>query len=180
MKLRPLTCSDGRQTSCLCADGSETAEELLSASVRAEFLAVNRRDPDAEPVLEVLQKALGAGLLVSELWQDRFPGAGVLISSAISGGDLRTRFRDAAEYAPGRCVLLLEPICIAISLPSLDGQGQETRMPREPGFYSEALGCRYIHRPGQAVLFDTEESLAVKCRWAMEAGFSGWISTEEK
>lgn len=172
MVVRPIYDAAGQSFSCLYVPEPIPIGQLRGA----DYLAANWQDRTAEVPLTVLEKEFGEKLLVPEQWRDILPKAGILISSSISGGDLRQRFQKAAEAAPGRCWLLMERLSMAFSLPCPDGQGEAVASPETEGFYSEALGCRYTHQPGQVILFDTDETLEQKRQWAMEAGFLGWIS----
>lgn len=178
MKIRSLISLSGSKLPCLFSRGHESADALIAAMSKADYLAADWDYPAGKEELMLLADVLGPRLLVSEPWQAMFPQAGVLIESSISGGDLRTRFFDAAEAYPDRCWLLAERLCAAFPLPCPDGQGKQTQPPAEEGFFAESLGCRYVHKPGQVILFDTDETLQQKCRWALDAGFLGWISEE--
>ena len=179
MVLHSIYDSAGQTHPCLYSSQPEPIGRLLSAMTDGAYLAAHWADPTAEVPLAALEKELGHKLLVPERWQYIFPQTGLLISSSISGGDLKSRFREAAERGPNRCWLLLEPMSMAFSLPCPDGQGQPVEPPEAKGFYSEALGCRYVHSPGQVILFDTDETLAQKRQWAMAAGFLGWLDIQK-
>lgn len=176
MVLLPISNAAGQTFQCLYAPQPEPSNRLLSAMEQADYLAANWTDPTVEVPLLALAQALGENLLVPERWQYILPQSGLLISSAISGGDLKHRFQEAAVAHPGRCWLLLEPMSMVFSLPCLDGQGQTVEKPETDGFFAESLGCRYVHTPEQVILFDTEETMEQKRQWAMAAGFTGWIS----
>ena len=106
---------------------------------------------------------------------DETRGLYYLVMDYVSGGDLRQRFREAAEH--WQCWLQLQPMAVVFPLPCPDGQGSPvSELPKSAGFYSEALGCRYVHTPQQVILFDTEETLEQKIRLAQEFGFTGIIS----
>lgn len=178
MKIRALNPSAGSELPCLFSSGPESADALIAAMSQADYLAADWEYPTGKEELMLLSDVLGPRLLVAEPWQAVFPKAGVLIESSISGGDLRTRFSDAAAAYPDRCWLLAERLCAAFPLPCPDGQGKKAEPPAEEGFFAESLGCRYVHKPGQVILFDTDETLKQKCRWAVDAGFLGWLSEE--
>ena len=168
MVLQTLTDFYGGTHSAVCSFAPEPEEELLQAE--AEYVVVDWPQP-ASPALAVLDSRL----LLPESWAHLFPQAGLLISSAMSGGDLRQRFREAAEHR--QCWLQLQPMAVVFTLPCPDGQGSPvSELPKSVGFYSEALGCRYVHTPQQVILFDTEETLEQKIRLAQECGFTGIIS----
>ena len=109
---------------------------------------------------------------VQEIWKELLPDAPLLISSAICGGNLRTRFEEAASKR--RCCLLLEPIRMQFPLPCFDGCGEPVRdIPNGKHFYSDALCCYYAHTPTSVILWDTEETLNRKIQLAKDAGFFG-------
>lgn len=143
-------------------------EDLPADGIRA-VLTKDRQD---EAALCALSAAMGERLCVQEVWKELLPQTTLLISSAICGGDIRTRFSQAA--AERSCCLLLEPIRTRFSLPCPSGQGEPfSELPPKPHFYSEALCCYYAHKPPQLFLWDTEETLENKISLAGEAGFCG-------
>ena len=167
MVLQTLTDFYGGSHSAVCSFAPEPVEELLQAE--AEYVVVDWPEPAPQPF-----GALGNRLLVPESWAQLFPQAGLLISSAMSGGDIQQRFKEAAAHR--QCWLQLQPMAVVFPLPCPDGQGHPvTDLPKSAGFYSETLGCRYIHTPQQVILFDTEETLEQKIRLAQECGFVGII-----
>ena len=179
MVLLPMYDATGEVYRCLYVPQPVPFSKLSAPMAEADYLAADWEDPTAEAPLSVLYEQLGEKLLVAESWQDVFPKAGVLISSSISGGNLKARFQQAAEVAQGRCWLLLERMSMSFPLPCPNGQGQPADPPREEGFYAESLGCRYIHSPDRAILFDTEETLEQKRNLAMNVGFSGWMNMQK-
>ena len=134
--------------------------------------AVLTEDRADEPHLRRICTQRGASIAVREVWRELFPEASLLISSAICGGDIRTRFEEAARARS--CYLLLEPIRMRFKLPCPDGCGEFLQeIPDGPHFYSDALFCNYAHSPGAVVLWDTEQTMERKIRAAMDAGFLG-------
>ena len=178
MKIRTLNLSSGCSEPCLFSRTVQAADVLIAAMSTADHLAAVWDYPAGAEELMLAADVLGNRLLVSEPWQAMFPQAGVLIESSISGGDLRTRFSDAADAYPGRCWLLTERLCAAFPLPCPNGQGTRTEPPAETGFFAESLGCRYVHKPGQVILFDTDETLEKKRQWALDTGFLGWLQAD--
>ncbi len=176
---RTIYDNTGKEFSCLWLPEPVPPGQIRSAMTNADYLAAVWQDRTAEVPLSVLEKEYGSHLLVSECWRQLLSHAGILISSSISGGDLRQRFRQAAEAAPNRCWLLLERLSMRFPLPCPDGQGQPAEQPEEAGFFAESLGCRYVHQPGKVILFDTDETLAQKRQMAISAGFLGWITRME-
>ena len=175
MVLLPMYDVSGQVLRCLYASEPTPINKLQLPMAEADYLAADWADSTAEVPLSMLWERYGKRLLVPEPWQAVFPEAGVLISSSISGGNLKARFQQAAEKAPCRCWLLLERMSMSFPLPCPDGQGRSVEQPQEEGFYAEKLGCRYVHTPERVILFDTDETLEQKRQWAMDAGFAGWI-----
>ena len=169
-----LTSYNGSNLTAVWSPQTEAIDPLLNTE--ADCIAVGWEDPDALPLLLQLAET-GRRLLVPEIWQAALPQAELLVSSAMSGGDLKQRFRQL----PGqRCWLRLEPMRMAFPLPCPDGQGTTvTDLPESSGFYAEALGCRYIHAPGQVILFDTAETLEQKILLAKDCGFQGFVQIPE-
>lgn len=142
-------------------------------------IAILTTDLASEPALLSLAEALGPRLVVPEVWREVLPQAGLLISSAISGGSLRQRFQEAAERSPRRCWLLLEPMQMEFPLPCHTGIGKPIDAATyDRQFFSKDLCCQYTHfiRNGQGimVLWDTEESLSKKLELAKNCNFLGF------
>lgn len=140
--------------------------------------AILTTDMEQEDTLALMELHLGPKLVLPEFWANRFPRCGVLISSAICGGELRTRLRNATEAYPHRCWLLAEPQPVEFPLPCPDGCGRPAAQPTGPSFYSQALCCQYTHffrnHQGYFTLWDTEQTLAQKIALAKELGFLGY------
>ena len=179
MVLLPMYDATGQVFRCLYVPQPMPMSKMMVPMAEADYLAADWADSTAEVPLSILYEKLEDKLLVAEPWRTAFPQAGVLISSSISGGDLKSRFQKAAEDSPGRCWLLLERLSMAFPLPCPDGQGQPAEQPQAEGFYAESLGCRYVHTPEQVILFDTDETLEQKKVWATDAGFTGWIKMQK-
>ena len=129
------------------------------------ILTTNRQDEDR--LRQICDR-----FAVQEVWKELLPHAPLLISSAICGGDIRTRFEEAASKR--RCCLLPEPIRMRFPLPCLDGCGEAvTELPDGPHFYSDVLCCYYAHTPSSMTLWDTEETMQKKIQLAKDAGFYG-------
>ena len=115
-------------------------------------------------------------ILTENAWQAGC-GAEMLISSALSGGDLRSRIEEALARCPGLC-LDLERLCRSFPLPCPDGEGEELSAQALAGLlrkgakpnYSEELGCKaftaQVKGEIRVVLFDDRESLCNKTRLA--------------
>lgn len=171
-----LTLSDfeGSSHTAVYSSRPEPVEAFLAAE--ADCLIADWQTAEALPQLLQLAET-GRRLLVAECWQSVFPQAELIIPSSMSGGDLRQRFR---QLRGRRCWLQLEPMRLAFSLPCPDGQGVPVSgLPGKEGFYSEALGCRYVHSPGQVILFDTAETLEQKILLAKDCGFQGFFQVPE-
>lgn len=130
-------------------------------------------------------------LYVPEQYAGSSSHARALVSSAISGGSLEQRLRDALEqYGPERVVLFLEKRAEDFFLPSPTGSGQpltaealeQLRSRFQPSvFFSQELCARYFtymtrESGAHFVLFDDGETLEKKLevsqrlgiRWAMK------------
>jgi len=140
------------------------------------YWAVLTTAREEEGRLLELHRSMGDRLIVPEVWKELLPDSPILISSAISGGDLRTRFRQAAEEHD--CYLLPEPLGMRFPLPCRDGVGETVEVPDTQGFYSETLCCYYAHEPGSVILWDTEETMMQKTLLAKELGFLGCVETK--
>ena len=119
-------------------------------------------------------------ILTENAWQAGC-GAEMLISSAISGGDLRTRIGEAEESCGVLC-LDLERLCRSFPLPCPDGEGEELSAQALAGYlrkgakpsYSEELGCKAftaeVKGETRFILFDDRETLCKKARLAASLG----------
>jgi len=142
--------------------------------------AVLTKSRSDEPVLIELAQQFGSNLVVPEIWRNILPQAGVLISSAISGGTMNERVQEAAAANPRRCWLMLEPMATEFPLPCPDGIGKEiTITDYGNSFYSEALCCMYTHFATEQragfIVWDTEQTLLRKMELAKNAGFLGFV-----
>ncbi len=119
-------------------------------------------------------------ILTESAWRDGC-GAELMISTALSGGDLRTRLEEAAARCPQLC-LDLERLCRSFPLPCPDGEGEALsrqalgellRRGRKPSF-SRELMCKAMQTEirGQTrfILFDDRETLCEKVRLAASMG----------
>lgn len=147
------------------------------------------------PPLPLLSRALealagplgkrGWPLYVPEPYGDRVEGARVLISSALSGGSLAQRLRDAQErYGRDRVVLAVERVAEDFYLPAPQGQGRPlTREElealleeRKPSVFFSGELCAhyftYMSRDNGAhfVLFDDAGSIRKKLLTAQALG----------
>ena len=141
------------------------------------------RDRALEDAVAALSVKLGSRLLLPEAWSQLLPQAGVLVSSAISGGTLKERFQEAARAYSHRCWLFLEPMRMEFPLPCPTGTGTPvSALSGHTSFYSDALCCYYSHfireNQGFMILWDTEETMAAKLELARACGFSGWAAPE--
>lgn len=150
------------------------AINALAPEGYAAVLTSNRND---EAQLIALSADMKERLVVQEAWKEILPKSSLLISSAISGGDLRQRFREAA--AKRSCFLLIDPIKTTFPLPCPDGVGTPvSEIPPTPHFYSDALCCYYAHSKSSFTLWDTEETLLKKMQLAKDFGFLGFAVQE--
>lgn len=136
-----------------------------------------------------LQQA-GLTLAVPEAYGEVTGSASVLISSALSGGNLEVRLKEAIErYGAGRVVLALERMGEDFLLPSPSGQGtplspqalQALRQRVRPAVYwSGELCARYFtyRSEGQVhfVLFDDGAALSKKLELADRLGVTRSIA----
>lgn len=170
---------------CLQLPEGEETQDLLTLAWEGRLAAALWEDPAQAGRLEALEAALGPRLLVSEVWRDLLPRAGILIPAALSGGTLAQRLEEAVQAAPGRCWLHLRPMAMRFPLPCPTGCGAplpEAALAAQLGdkttFFSPELCCRYAYDlkngPG-IILYDTEETLAQKLEMARDAGFMGAV-----
>ena len=119
-------------------------------------------------------------ILTENAWQAGC-GAEMLISSALSGGDLRARIEEARDRCGGLS-LDLERICRSFPLPCPDGEGEELSAQALAGYlrngakpsYSEELGCKafsaQVKGETRIILFDDRETLCKKTQLAAALG----------
>lgn len=125
----------------------------------------------------------GLCLLVPEAYAGVTEGAGVLISTALSGGSLELRLREALErHGPERVVLALERMGEDYTLPAPAGRGQrltpqalsQLRSRRPCIYWSQDLCARYFtyqaHEGVHFVLFDDDAALQEKLALARRLG----------
>ena len=115
-------------------------------------------------------------LIVPEVWKELLPQASLLVSSALSGGEIQERFEDAARCRS--CWLLIEPMCIRFPLPFPNGIGTQISEPPNHGLYSKIMCCYYAHNESSVILWDTEETIERKMHLARSAGFKGFVKTD--
>jgi hypothetical protein len=119
-------------------------------------------------------------ILTERAWRSGC-GAELMISTALSGGDLRSRLEEALERCPQLC-LDLEKLCRSFPLPCPDGEGEPLsrqallaclRRGAKPAF-SEELMCKAFHAELKGemrfILFDDRETLCKKTRLAASLG----------
>ena len=132
----------------------------------------------------------GRALLLPALWAGLSRRAVLFLSSALSGGSLEGRLREAAgAWGPDRLALCLERRAEAFPLPAPTGEGrplsreelEELLARREPAvFFSQALCAHYFTLPrrgggAEFVLFDTAESLRRKRELARSLGIRRFL-----
>ena len=149
----------------------------LDALPREDDAAVLTLERGDEAKLLEYSSIMHEHLVVHEVWKEILPESSLLISSAICGGNIRDRFREAAKVR--RCILLIEPVNHRFPLPCSDGCGEPlSRLLPLPCFYSDALCCYYAHTKTAFMLWDTEETLEKKIQLAKDAGFDGIVINE--
>lgn len=142
-----------------------------------------------------LCRSRGLTCYVSEPYGQSAPSAGVLISTALSGGSLRGRLEAAGEaFGPGRLALWVERTAEDFLLPSPNGAGapltveELDRRRAEHGsdvFFSAELCAHYFTymagEKGHFVLFDDAGSIRKKLRLAaglgIQTAFLPWETT---
>ncbi|MDL2273381.1 hypothetical protein LJC34_02345 [Oscillospiraceae bacterium OttesenSCG-928-G22] len=131
-------------------------------------------------------KKYGVTLYVPRAYAASAPGAHVLMSSAVTGGNCRERYQsDLQVYGAERSAFLVEPVTTDILLPGEEGGGKELTyeelqalMRREesiPYLSHELSACYFTYRDGEGrshfVLFDDHRSILKKLQIAKETGF---------
>ncbi len=159
----------------------EIAEECRRRSLTA-VLAGYGRGPalETERFCDGLLRRGLTPILTENAWRNGC-GAEMLISTALSGGDLRSRLEAAMTKCGGLC-LDLERLCRSFPLPCPDGEGEELspralaeflRRGAKPAF-SEELMCKaftaQVKGETRFVLFDDRETLCRKVSLAASMG----------
>ncbi|MBR5534364.1 MAG: hypothetical protein IKU62_05900 [Ruminiclostridium sp.] len=181
----------------------QTVREILTRCAKGGFLGVildleTPPTPYLARLIRELDEGLAKarkGLFLPETYSAYSQRALLYLSSAISGGSLEGRLREAAEaYGPQRLTLSLHRTCRDFFLPSPDGQGRpisqeelHQRMERlEPRvFFSPQLCARYFtymsrDTGAHFVLFDDGETLKKKRDLALSLGIQRffWVYPE--
>ena len=172
----------------------EVVGECRSRGFSGAVLDWEKRLPLLEETAARLDEGFrrrGLALYVPEAYGRRAPHAGVLISSALSGGSLTRRLEEAGErFGRERVVLALEKRAEDFFLPAPTGCGQPLsreelaqRMARlRPSvFFSRELCARYftyMSRESGAhfVLFDDGDTLCRKVEVARRAGVTAFFA----
>ncbi len=185
------------------ADPGHAIREILALCAKGSFLGVildleTPPNPFLARFIRGLEEGLAKtrkGLFLPESYSAYSQRAFLFLSSAISGGSLEKRLREAAEsYGPQRLTLSLHRTCRDFFLPSPDGQGRpisreelQQRMDRlEPRvFFSPELCARYFtymsrDTGAHFVLFDDAETLRKKQELALSLGIQRffWVYPE--
>lgn len=185
------------------ADPSQAVREILALCGKRGFLGVildleTPPTPYLARFIRGLDQGLAKarkGLFLPEAYSAYSQRAFLYLSSAISGGSLEARLKEAAEtYGPQRLTLSLHRTCRDFFLPSPDGQGRamtreelRRRMDRlEPRvFYSPQLCARYFtymsrETGAHFVLFDDGKTLRKKQELALSLGIQRffWVYPE--
>lgn len=134
-------------------------------------------------LLDLLSPALSSNklrLIVHEEFAEKYGDAWVLVSSALSGGTLKSRLSEACDLiGASRIVLDVERVCRDFTLPSPSGEGRE--LSREEfsdlnerlspaSYFSPELCCYYFHYSENEqmhfVLYDNLYSIRTKLQLA--------------
>lgn len=175
------------------SQGARLCRALLQECVRAEsaglVIDADPRTPGVGEFLALLEQGLthsGRTLYLPEVFAEAFPRCRVLVCSALSGGDLRSRLELAVlRWGADRAVLAVEPAAEQFSLPCPSGCGtpleaqelEQLRRRLQPRvFFSPDLCAHYFTflSPQQEpcfVLFDDRNSLRRKVELARQAGW---------
>lgn len=171
-----------------CADVLEECRAGGFRGVLADF--EGPRYDSGVDMLNALSGALdGLRLYVPESYGDHVKNARVMVSSAISGGTLSTRLKEAAgRFGAGRIALELQRVMMDFTLPSPTGSGRplsreeflELHDRCDPvDFYSAELCAFYFtYREGKQVhfvLYDNAGSLRQKMNLARSLGMDEFI-----
>ncbi len=187
MVLGDRDCGTIRDVQALCRDVWRECGNRGFSGVVADF--EQAPSPDRSSFLENMGRVLarnGRQLYVPETYGRQTPQAHVMICTALSGGELRQRLREASEtFGRGRVALDLQRLRMDFPLPCPSGEGKpltagelsvllEDR--RQSVFYSADLAAKYFTyiRQGGAhfVLFDDAGTLKKKVQLGRELGFS--------
>jgi len=185
------------------ADPRRAAQDILTQAMKWDFLGVildleTPPTPFLARLIRGLEEGLTKarkGLFLPESYSAYSQRAFLYLSSAISGGSLEGRLREAADaYGPQRLALSLHRTCRDFFLPSPDGQGRpmsreelDRRIRQlEPRiFFSPQLCARYFtymsrDTGAHFVLFDDAETLRKKQDLALSLGIQRffWVYPE--
>ncbi|MCC8128839.1 MAG: hypothetical protein LIO51_02735 [Clostridiales bacterium] len=165
-----------------------------AAGVLADWESMQR---SLLPLVRRLGQALrsaGLLLLLPECWGGAVEQACILIPSALSGGTLELRLKEAAErYGAERVALALQPMREDFLLPAPSGQGKALSRQEladlqarthAPVYWSRELCARYFtYRDGRGVhfaLFDDGDSLCRKLELADKLGIRRTVAPWEE
>ena len=185
------------------SDPGRAIREILTLCSKRDFLGVildleTPPTPYLARFIRELDEGLAKarkGLFLPESYHAYSHRAFLYLSSAISGGSLEVRLKEAVDtYGAQRLTLSLHRTCRDFFLPSPDGQGRpisqgelKRRMGRlEPRvFYSPQLCARYFtymsrETGAHFVLFDDAETLRKKQELALSLGIQRffWVYPE--
>lgn len=185
------------------ADPGQAVRDILALCTKQSFLGVildleTPPTPYLARFIRSLDEGLAKarkGLFLPEAYSAYSQRAFLYLSSAISGGSLEARLKEAVDtYGAQRLALSLHRTCRDFFLPSPDGQGRpmtqedlRQRMDRlEPRvFFSPQLCARYFtymsrDTGAHFVLFDDRETLRKKQELALSLGIQRffWVYPE--
>ncbi|MCD8382846.1 MAG: hypothetical protein LUC30_08030, partial [Clostridiales bacterium] len=184
----------------LCRQVLRECQARGAAGVLADW------EPVRQPMLPLVRRLgqtlcqAGLTLFLPECWGGAVEQSTLLVPSALSGGSLELRLKEAAErYGAKRVALALQPMGEDFLLPAPSGEGRHLSRQelqnlrsrtRAPVYWSRELCARYFtYRDGQGVhfvLFDDGDSLCrklelagtlgIECAVAVWAEVSDWAS----
>ena len=165
----------------------ELLRECTFRGFRGVILDLERPDHPLAPALPRLEPLLGRrGVTLFLPEEYAVPGAKVLLSSALSGGSLAQRLKDAVQrFGRDRVVLAVEKIAEDFTLPSPTGRGrlltQQQLCPHtDHSFFSPALCAQYATCRDESgaihfILYDDAHSITQKLHHARCAGITRFL-----
>lgn len=175
------------EPSVFCMD---IARECAFRGYQGVILDLERTDHPLCAMLPRLEQFLsrqGVTLFVPEQYAARLRSARVLISSALSGGSLSNRLREAAErFGRERLVLAVEKTAADFLLPAPTGNScpippeHLSRLTSSPAFFSPQLCANYsTYRDADGgvhfLLWDDPRSISQKLEQARQAGIHTFL-----
>ena len=167
----------------------ELLRECVFRGFRGVILDLEHPSHPLIPVLPRLESLLARQkitLFLPEEYAASLPEAGILLSSALSGGSFVHRVEEAVHrFPPNRLILAVEKIAADFLLPASDSRGhpltqEELSSHIDHSFFSPALCAQYAtYRDGSDrihfVLYDNAHSIAEKIRLARSSGITRFL-----